>query len=334
MLNPDKITLIAEISGNHYGDIEVAKALIESAHDCKADLVKLQAYTPDTITIDSDEYTTVWQGKRTKLYDLYQKAHTPFEWFPELFKFAEKKGVKLFASVFDDTSVDMLEELNCPIYKISSFELNDIPLLQKVAATGKHTILSTGMANAQELVIAAKQFDPNKLTILHCNSAYPANPASAYLKNISFIQERLSPHTVGLSDHTRTNVTAIAAVALGARVIEKHFTFNSMGDGPDDHFSLEPADFVKLRHDVNTALEAVGKRPRFGVKENEKNSANMRRSLFFVANIREGEKIKPEHIKSFRPCVGVEPVYYQDIIGKTASQNIKANTPVQWELIK
>lgn len=334
-MKKDKVTLIAEISGNHKGSIKRAKDLIHASHLSGADFVKLQAYTPDTITLNSDapEFTTKWGGQQISLHKLYEKAYTPFEWFPELFTFARERRIKLFASVFDKTSVDMLQKLRCPMYKISSFEITDIPLIEYTASKGKPIILSTGMATLQEIreaISACVRMNNFKFSLLHCNSAYPADPKSARLKNIPEMK-RLFTCPIGLSDHTTTHTTAVAAVALGATIVEKHVTLNPYLNGPDDHFSIMLPQLKALRDCIDDAYSATTQTPLFQPKANEEHSLKLRRSLYFIKDLAEGEQITPEHIGSFRPALGLAPGHQNTVIGKAAARDIKANTPVTWE---
>lgn len=331
----DQVNIIAEISGNHNGSIERAKELIVACDRAGADFVKLQAYTPDTITlnVNSPEFMTEWRDKPISLYELYKQAHTPFEWFPELFNFAQSEGVKLFASVFDKTSVDMLEDLDCQMYKISSFEITDTPLIEYTASKGKPIILSTGMATLQEIreaISACVRVNNFKFALLHCNSAYPADPKSARLNNITEMK-RLFTCPVGLSDHTTTHATAIAAVALGATIVEKHVTLTPGGDGPDDHFSITPEELLEMCEHLDEAYNATIQTPLFQPKANEEHSLKLRRSLYFIKDMAEGEQITPEHIGSFRPALGLAPGHQNTVLGLTATRDIKANTPVQWE---
>lgn len=325
--------VIAEMSANHNGAIETAFRIVEEAKKAGADAVKLQTYRPDTMTLDCDSEDFqirggLWNGRR--LYDLYQEAHTPWEWHAPLFDHARKLGLVIFSTPFDRTAVDLLEELNAPAYKIASFEAVDLPLIKYVAATGKPMIISTGMADAEEIaeaIEAAREGGCRDLAILHCVSGYPA-PASDYnLRTIPDMIERFALVT-GLSDHTLDNTCAVAAVALGATIIEKHFTLDRNGGGPDDSFSLEPADLAALCHDVRTAWQALG-RVDYGRKSSEIANVKFRRSLYFVRDVASGEAIAEDMIRSVRPGYGAPPKYLEQLIGKRLRRNAKANTPVR-----
>jgi len=324
--------IIAELSANHNGKFETALKIIEEAAKAGADAVKLQTYRPDTITLDSDadEFKIkggLWDGRT--LYSLYQEAHMPWEWHKPLFEHARKIGIPIFSSPFDNTAVDLLEDLNAPAYKIASFEAVDLPLIRYVANTGKPMIISTGMADAEEIseaIAAAREGGCKELAILHCVSGYPA-PAEDYnLRTIPDMMERFGLVT-GLSDHTLDNTTAIASVVLGASIIEKHFTLDRKGGGPDDSFSLEPADLAALCRDSKTAWNALGKVD-YGRKSSEQDNAQFRRSLYFVKDLKVGDVIAEDSIRSVRPGYGLSPKHLHEVIGKPVQQNIKANTPV------
>ncbi|BCN92696.1 pseudaminic acid synthase [Thiomicrorhabdus immobilis] len=328
--------VIAEMSANHNGNIENAYKIIDMAKRSGADAIKMQTYTPDTLTIDSDlpdfQLTDgLWAGR--SLYQLYQEAYTPWDWHKPLFEYAKKIGITIFSSPFDNTSVDLLEELNAPAYKIASFEAVDLPLIKYVAQTGKPMIISTGMADAEEIqeaIDAAREGGCKQLAILHCVSGYPA-PAEDYnLLTIQDMQKRFNL-PVGLSDHTLDNTTAITSVALGACIIEKHVTLDRNGGGPDDSFSLEESDLQQLCSGTKTAWQALGKVD-YGRKSSEQGNVKFRRSLYFVKDIRTGEVITAEHVKSIRPGYGLAPKYLETIIGQTAIQNIKHGTPVSKEM--
>lgn len=331
------VKLIAEISGNHRGNIGYAKELIRVCAANGADAVKLQAYTPDTITLNArtPDFMVEWKGEQISLHDLYTKAHTPFEWFPELFDYARKLNIYLFASVFDKTSIDMLEQLNCPAYKIASFEIVDTPLIEYAAKTGKQIFISTGMATFNEIERAyhtAKRAMPNWAkvstltpTLFHCISAYPATADQSCLGNIQDLISRLHCN-VGLSDHTMTNTAAIAATALGATHIEKHVTLFPEGDGPDDHFSITPAQLKLLRQDIDDTRAALS--VSYGVRGNEAKSQVFRRSLYFTRHIKTGETITADAFRSVRPGNGISPDLAWLLEGKTAKRDIEPNTPV------
>ncbi len=324
--------VIAELSANHNGSLETALAIIEAAQRAGADAVKLQTYRADTITLDSDAEDFrikggLWDGRT--LYDLYEEAHTPWEWHKPLFEHARKLGITIFSSPFDQSAVDLLEELDAPAYKIASFEAIDLPLIKYVAATGKPMIISTGMADADEIeeaIEAAHDGGCKDVAILHCVSGYPA-PASDYnLRTIPDMIERFGLVT-GLSDHTLDNTTAIASVALGASIIEKHFTLDRKGGGPDDSFSLKPQELAQLCRDARTAWQALGKVD-YGLKSSEMGNRQFRRSLYFVKPVAKGEVIAPDAIRSVRPGFGAPPKYFDQIVGRISLADKQANSPV------
>lgn len=324
--------VIAELSANHNGKLDTAIKIIEEAKKAGADAVKLQTYTADTITLNSDaeEFQIqggLWDGKT--LYQLYREAHMPWAWHKPLFEHARKLGITIFSSPFDNTAVDLLEDLNAPAYKIASFEAVDLPLIKYVARTGKPMIISTGMADAEEIqeaIDAAREGGCKELAILHCVSGYPA-PAEDYnLRTIPDMIERFGLVT-GLSDHTLDNTTAITSVAMGASIIEKHFTLDRDGGGPDDSFSMEPLDLVALCQSAKIAWMAMGKVD-YGRKNSEQSNVKFRRSLYFVKDIERGSIITENMIKSVRPGYGVAPKHLNEIIGKIANKNIPKNTPV------
>ncbi|WP_042805964.1 pseudaminic acid synthase [Thioalkalivibrio sp. ALE19] len=330
--------VIAEMSANHNGCIDTAYRLLEEAKKAGADAVKIQTYRPDTITLDSylpDFQITegLWQGRT--LYELYEWAHTPWDWHKPLFDYARQLGITIFSSPFDTTAVDLLEDLGAPAYKIASFEAVDLPLIEYVARTGKPMIISTGMADAEEIqeaIDAAKGAGCDQLAILHCVSGYPA-PAEDYnLRTIPDMIERFGLVT-GLSDHTIDNTTAVTSVALGASVIEKHFTLDRNGGGPDDSFSLEPADLAALCRDAATAWQALGQ-VNYGRKSSEQGSAKFRRSLYFVKDLKAGEVITADAIRSVRPGYGMPPKCMEELIGKRLNVDVPACTPVTWEVLK
>lgn len=329
--------IIAELSANHNGDINRAFQIMEAAKAAGADAIKLQTYRADTITIDCDTedfqiHGGLWDGQT--LYNLYKGAQMPWEWHKPLFDKAKELGITIFSSPFDFTAVDLLEELNAPAYKIASFEAIDLPLIKYVAKTGKPMIISTGMADEQEIaeaVNAAKEAGCKELVVLHCVSGYPA-PAEDYnLATISDMAKRFNVIT-GLSDHTIDNTTAIASVVLGASVVEKHVTLDRNGGGPDDSFSLEPKELNALCRDARVAWTALGQ-VNYAKKESEKGNVKFRRSLYVVSDIKKGERFTPENVRSIRPGNGLAPKYYDDIIGKTAREDIKFGTPMSFGLI-
>lgn len=324
--------VIAEMSANHNGNLETAFKIIEEAKKAGADALKIQTYRPDTITLKSDlpDFHIkggLWDGKT--LYELYEWAHTPWEWHAPLFDYARKLGITIFSSPFDNTAVDLLEDLNAPAYKIASFEAVDLPLIKYVASTGKPMIISTGMADAEEIqeaIEAAREGGCKELAILHCVSGYPA-PAEDYnLRTIPDMIQRFGLVT-GLSDHTLDNTTAITSVALGASIIEKHFTLDRSGGGPDDSFSLEPKELEALCRDSKTAWAALG-RVDYGRKSSEQGNVQFRRSLYFVKELKAGDVVTADAVRSVRPGFGLQPKFLSLILGMTLTKDVKANTPV------
>lgn len=325
--------VIAELSANHNGKLETALRIIETAKAAGADAVKLQTYRPDTITLDceSEEFRIrggLWDGRT--LYDLYQEAHMPWEWHTFLFEHARKLDITIFSSPFDHSAIDLLEDLNAPAYKIASFEAVDLPLIKYAASTGKPLIISTGMADAEEIqeaIDAAREGGCKELAILHCVSGYPA-PASDYnLRTIPDMIARFGLVT-GLSDHTLDNTTAIASIALGASIIEKHFTLDRNGGGPDDSFSLEPNELAALCRDARTAWGALG-RVDYGRKSSEQGNVKFRRSLYFVKDLKAGEVVTADAVRSVRPGYGAAPKFLEQVIGKRVVCDVMANSPVQ-----
>lgn len=329
--------VIAELSANHNGSLDTALAIIDEAAKAGADAVKLQTYTADTITLDHDgpEFQItggLWDGY--SLYKLYQQAHTPWDWHEALFAHARKRGITIFSSPFDTTAADLLDELGAPAFKIASFEAIDLPLIRYVAAKGKPMIISTGMADLDEIteaVQAAREGGCEDLVLLQCVSGYPAPPEDYKLATMVDIERRFGV-PVGLSDHTLNNVSAIAAVALGATVIEKHFTLDRNGGGPDDSFSLEPADLAQLCRDARIAWEAIGKVD-YGLKSSERANTVFRRSLYAVQDIPRGSVITPAHVRSIRPGYGLAPKHLDNVIGARARQAIARGQAIQWDLI-
>lgn len=330
--------VIAEMSANHNGSIENAFKIIEQAKLCGADAVKIQTYRADTLTIDCDRSefkikSGLWEGKT--LFELYSLAFTPWEWHAELFKKARSLGITMFSSPFDSTAVDLLEDLNAPAYKIASFEAIDIPLIKYAAQTKKPMIISTGMATFEEIceaIDAAKSSGCQELAVLHCVSGYPALPEDYNLLTIGDMREKLDV-IVGLSDHTLDNVTAISAVALGASIIEKHFTLDRSAGGPDDSFSLEPAGLEALCRDATVAWKALGQID-YQRKNSEKENLIFRRSLYVVQDIPAGALLTPENVRSIRPGYGMQPKHYFDVLGKKALVNIARGTPLSAELFE
>ncbi len=329
------VFVIAEMSANHNRDIEEAVKIIRSAKECGADAVKLQTYTPDTLTIDCDkEYFkvkgTIWEGK--SLYDLYGEAYTPWDWYSRLKSVAGEEGVILFSTPFDNSAVNFLEKMEVPAYKIASFELVDIPLIEYVASKGRPIIMSTGMATLEEIeeaVEAARGAGCRELALLKCTSAYPAPPEEMNLRVIPDLAERFGV-VAGLSDHTLGTSSAVASVALGASIIEKHFTLSRAVEGVDSSFSLEPSELkamVGSVREVEKALGSVG----YKVTEKEAESRVFRRSLFVVEDIKKGEVFTKEKIRSIRPGYGLPPKYLKEIIGKKAIKDIERGTPLKKE---
>ena len=327
--------IIAELSANHNGDINRAYQIMEAAKEAGADAIKLQSYTHETITMDCDSeefqiHGGLWDGQ--SLYELYKGAHMPWEWHKPLFEKAKALGITIFSSPFDFTAVVLLEELDAPAYKIASFELVDLPLIARVAKTGKPMIMSTGMANKEEIqeaVDCARENGCEELVVLHCVSGYPA-PAEQYnLKTIADISERFNVLS-GLSDHTIDNATAVASVVLGACLIEKHVTMDRRGGGVDDSFSLEPKELAQLCKDSKTAWEALG-HVNYERTEAEKGNVKFRRSLYVVKDIKVGEKFTADNVRSIRPGFGLAPKYYETVLGKMSKMNIISGTPLSFE---
>lgn len=330
--------IIAELSANHNGKLETALRIVEEAKRAGADAVKLQSYKPDTITLncDNEEFRIhggLWDGRT--LYDLYEEAHMPWEWHKPLFEYARKLGITIFSSPFDNSAVDLLESLGAPAYKIASFEAIDLPLIKYTAGTGKPMIISTGMANVDEIeraITAAREGGCKQLAILHCVSGYPA-PANEYnLRTIGDMAERFGVVT-GLSDHTLDNTTAIASVALGARIIEKHFTLNRNGGGPDDSFSLEPMEMAALCTGARTAWDALGA-VTYERMSSEQSNAKFRRSLYFVRPLKAGDRITVDSIRSVRPGFGLEPRFFDEIVGHRVNADVDYGSPVAWSVIE
>ncbi len=329
--------IIAELSGNHNGDINRALAIVEAAADAGADAVKMQTYTADTLTIDYDGpgFTVdlpLWKNRT--LYNLYQEASTPWEWHEALFAKGRELGTTVFSSPFDATAIELLEGLNCPAYKIASPELVDIPLIEKIAATGKPLIMSTGMGTINEIneaVMVARGAGCEHLVLLHCVSAYPASPEDAHLANIGELQSRFGV-IAGLSDHTMGTAVSVAAVAMGACVIEKHFTLSRVDGGVDSAFSLEPDELVRLVDETKVAAVACCG-PDIGPKEAEKGVLNYRRSLYVVDDIDAGDKFTEQNIRSIRPGFGLPPKHYKSLLGRRASRDVKRGEPLDWAMV-
>jgi len=330
---------IAELSGNHNQNFDQAVELIHAAKNAGADAVKLQTYTADTITIQSDqEYFrvgggTIWDGRT--LYDLYKEAYTPWEWQPKLKSIANDLGLDLFSTPFDASAVDFLEEINVPAYKIASFELVDLPLIKRVAQTGKPIIISTGMAILSEIdeaVRAAREGGATQISLLKCNSAYPAPASEMNLHTIPHLADAFGVVS-GLSDHTLGIAVSISAVALGACIIEKHLTLSRSIPGPDSAFSLEPDEFKTMVDGVREAWLALGQ-IHYNVSEHESASRVFRRSLFVVQDVKAGEFFTENNVRSIRPAHGLAPKFLPEVLGRVARQDISKGTPLNWALVK
>jgi pseudaminic acid synthase len=332
-----KTFIIAELSANHGHDINIAKKTIEAAKEVGADAIKLQTYTADTLTINCDnEYFklnngTIWDG--TNLYSLYEKAYTPWEWQKELKEYAESIGLICFSSPFDKTSVDFLETLDVPAYKIASFEITDIPLIEYVASKGKPVIISTGMAtlaDIDEAVNTCRKAGNDQIILLKCTSSYPAKIEDANLKTIPNLKETFGVE-VGLSDHTLGITVPVVSIALGAKVIEKHFILDKSIGGPDASFSLDKQEFKEMVDAVRDAEKSLGT-VNYDLHEKKEKNVKFARSLFVVEDIKSGEVFTEQNVRSIRPGYGLHPRYYKDIIGKKSSKEIKKGTPVDWNL--
>jgi len=330
--------IIAEMSANHGGDIERAKAIITMARECGADAVKMQSYTPDTITIDHDgpEFrieSGLWAGET--LYSLYQKAHTPFEWHEELFAHAAEEGITLFSAPFDPTAVDLLESLNAPAYKIASLELVDIPLIEKVARAGKPLILSTGTASLEDIkraIDAAISQGNENIILLHCVSGYPTPMKEVHLRTMEDLKQQFSV-PVGLSDHSLGLAVPIAATALGACVIEKHVTLRRADGGADAAFSLEPEELASLVKETCNAFQALGS-VSYELKPSEKTNASFKRSLYVVQDVAKNEELTEDNIRSIRPGYGLAPRHFKEVLGKRAKAPISKGTALNWDLFQ
>ncbi len=334
----EPVYIIAEMSANHNQDFDQAVKIIEAAKEAGADAVKLQTYTPDTMTIKSEnEYFrisggTIWDGRT--LYDLYKEAYMPWEWQPKLKKIANDLGLDLFSTPFDPTAVDFLEEMGVPAYKIASFEVVDLPLIRRIAKTGKPIIMSTGMATLgeiEEAVQAARNAGVTQIALLKCTSAYPAPPEEMNLRTIPHLAEAFGV-PVGLSDHTLGIAVPVAAVALGACIVEKHFTLSRHIPGPDSAFSLEPHEFKEMVDAIRVAEKALGK-VHYGISEREAKSRVFRRSLFVVKDMKAGEIFTEDNVRSIRPGYGLPPKFLKEVLGRCASHDIQHVTPLEWKLI-
>jgi pseudaminic acid synthase len=332
------VYIIAELSANHHQDFERAARLIDAAKDAGADAIKLQTYTPDTITIRSDRSEfrigggTLWDGR--SLHELYCEAFTPWDWQPKLKQMANSAGLALFSSPFDETAVDFLEEMDVPAYKVASFELVDIPLIQKMARTGKPLIMSTGMATAEEIeeaLTTARQAGATEIALLKCTSAYPSPADEMNLRTIPELARKFGV-PAGLSDHTMGIAAPVAAVALGACIIEKHLTLSRADHGPDSAFSLEPDEFRTMVDAVRFAEKALGA-AQFGPSAREQASLRFRRSLFVVENVQSGETFTTKNVRSIRPAHGLHTRHLPTVLGRRAVRDIARGTPLSWDLV-
>lgn len=331
--------IIAEMSGNHNQSLERALAIVDAAADAGAHAIKLQTYTPDTMTLDLDEdeffisdSQSLWAGQ--SMHALYQRAHTPWDWHAPIMERARERGIACFSSPFDESAVDFLETLGVPAYKIASFECVDLPLIRKVAGTGKPLIISTGMASIAEIaeaVDAARAAGCTDLVLLKCTSTYPASPENTHLNTIPHLRE-LFQCEVGLSDHTMGIGAAIASVALGATVIEKHFTLSRADGGVDSTFSLEPAELASLVIESKRAWQALG-RIHYGPTEAEQKAVLRRRSIYISKDIKAGDILTEDNLRRIRPGNGLAPKHYEIVLGRRIKNNEKAGTPLSWELI-
>lgn len=330
--------IIAEMSANHNGLLDLAKKTILSAKECGADAIKMQSYSADTMTLNCDrpEFFVKegkWSGRR--LYDLYEEASTPFEWHQELFAYAKEIGITLFSTPFDETAVDLLVKLDAPAFKVASFELTDLDLIKYVAKFNKPTIMSTGMASENEISDAYKAYKAVSnapLVLLHCVSNYPTSIETTNLRSMVALRKSFDA-LVGLSDHSMGPMLPIMATAMGATVIEKHFTLDRKFPGPDNSFSMEPGDLKELVSSTRLASQALGKETL--VRSNiDDASKKYRRSLYFVEPLCAGETIKPSDIRKVRPAAGIEPRYFDDVVGKSVTEDVTYGTPVSWEKIR
>lgn len=339
-MDRSKPYIIAEMSGNHNQSLDRALAIVEAAAKAGVDAVKLQTYTADTLTIDKSDGEffiadpdSLWKGE--SLYQLYQKAYTPWEWQGKIFARCRELGIECLSTPFDDTAVDFLEQFAPPFYKIASFENIDIPLIKKVAKTGRSMLVSTGMASIAELDDLVKTAYANgcsDLTLLKCTSSYPATPEGTNLLTIPHMKE-LFKCDVGLSDHTLGIGVAVASVVLGATVIEKHFTLSRADGGVDSAFSMEPEEMAQLVRECKAAAQALGE-VRYGVSEQEKGEAQFRRSLYIVEDMKAGDVITEKNMRSIRPGLGLAPKYYDVVMGKKVRHDVKRGTALKWELIE
>ena len=331
--NLKKPYLIAELSGNHNGSIKTAKKIIKEAKINGADCVKLQTYSPNTMTIKSTKKDFIissglWRGYN--LWDLYKQAHTPFEWHEELFNYAKKIDITCISTPFDESAVDLLEKLNVPFYKVASFEITDIPLIKYIAQKNKPIMLSTGMSNISEInqaVKTIKKYNNKEILLFHCVSGYPTPIEDINISNITYLKKKYKCE-VGLSDHTIGNIAAITSIALGVKVIEKHFTLSRKISGPDSEFSIEPNELKELRQYTDDALKAIGTVD-FSLKKSEKFNIKFRRSIYAIKDIKKNEKFSIDNIKRIRPGYGLEPIYFEKLIGKKSNRLIKRGSAIK-----
>lgn len=335
----EKTFIVAEVSANHLLDYDRAVAIIKAAKESGADAVKLQTYTPDTITLDCDNdyfqitQGTIWDG--TTLHKLYETAYTPWEWQPKLLKLANELGMECFSSPFDDTAVDFMQEMDMPAYKIASFEINDIPLIRKVARIGKPVIFATGVAYLEDMERAlqvCKEEGNEQVILLKCTSTYPSPYEDMNIKVIPNMSEIFDCMT-GLSDHSMGTAVAVASVALGAKMVEKHLTLSRADGGPDAAFSMEPAEFKQMVDDIRIVEKALGK-VTYELTDKQKRSREDSRSLFVVKDIKAGEVFTKENIRSVRPAFGMHTMYYDEVLGQRAKVDVARGTPMDWKYIK
>ena len=339
ILNYHRVFIIAELSANHNGSLDVAIETIRAAKRTGADAIKLQTYTADTITLDSRKedflikHGTIWDGQN--LHDLYKQAYTPWEWHKQLFDVAQEEGLYCFSSPFDPTAVDFLESLNAPAYKVASAEITDIPLIELIASKGKPVIISTGIATEEDITLAldaCKRVDNNQIALLKCTSSYPAPMNEANLIMIKDLAERFNVIS-GLSDHTLGITAPVVATCFGAKIIEKHFIIDKSVGGPDSSFSLDEKEFTAMVTAVREAEQAIGKVD-YTLTEKQKKSRDFSRSLYVVEDIKKGEVLTEKNIRSIRPGYGMHPKYYADILGKSAGNKISRGTPLSFDLIQ
>lgn len=335
----ERTYIVAEVSANHLQDYDRAEAIIKAAKEAGADAVKLQTYTPDTITLDCDNdyfqitQGTIWDG--TTLHKLYETAYTPWEWQPRLMKYANELGLDCFSSPFDETAVDFMQEMDMPAYKVASFEINDIPLIRKIARIGKPVIFATGIAYLEDIERAlrvCREEGNEQIVLLKCTSAYPSPYEDMNLKVIPNMAEVFDCIT-GLSDHSMGTAAAVASVALGGKMIEKHLTLSREDGGPDGAFSMEPAEFKRMVEDVRIVEKALGK-VTYELTQKQKNSREDSRSLFVVKDIRAGEELTKDNVRSIRPAFGMHTMFYEEILGRKACKDIARGTPLSWEHIE